>query len=68
MVLHFSWSLSFTACPADDLHDLHSYIVAIICRITLIIVTSDDSASDLHLNRLLEFVFNSMVSIMFKSG
>ena len=30
-------------------------------RITLIIATSDDSASDMHLNRLLEFVFNTMV-------
>ena len=30
-------------------------------RITLIIATSDDSANDLHLNRLLEFVFNTMV-------
>lgn len=30
-------------------------------RITLIMVTSDDCASDLHLNRLLDFVFNSMV-------
>ncbi|XP_078347527.1 protein fuzzy homolog [Oculina patagonica] len=33
-------------------------------RITLIITTSDDSASDMHLNRLLEFVFNSMVLLL----
>ncbi|KAJ7381983.1 hypothetical protein OS493_037862 [Desmophyllum pertusum] len=33
-------------------------------RITLIIATSDDSASDMHLNRLLEFVFNSMVLLL----
>ncbi|XP_066026825.1 protein fuzzy homolog isoform X3 [Pocillopora verrucosa] len=33
-------------------------------RITLIIVASDDNASDLHLNRLLDFVFNSMVLLL----
>ena len=33
-------------------------------RITLIIATSDDSANDLHLNRLLEFVFNTMVGTL----
>lgn len=33
-------------------------------KITLIIVTSDDGASDIHLNRLLEFVFNSMVLLL----
>ncbi|XP_022780586.1 protein fuzzy homolog isoform X3 [Stylophora pistillata] len=33
-------------------------------RITLIIVTSDDNASGVHLNRLLDFVFNSMVLLL----
>lgn len=33
-------------------------------KITLIVATSDDCASDLHLNRLLEFVFNSMVLLL----
>jgi len=37
------------------------FLLTNVYRITLIIATSDDSASDMHLNRLLEFAFNTMV-------